>query len=89
MDLRAADSQNCEIRLPLPPQIISLADLSVSVNGEPSDAVTMRDSMLVWTGMLPPGPVPIQMTYSAVGKGLYELQTPPGRILDPRLTAVK
>jgi type II secretory pathway pseudopilin PulG len=82
MDLRSADSQNCEIRLPLPPQIISLADLSVSVNGEPSDAVTMRDSMLVWTGMLPSGPVPIQMTYSAVGKGLYELQTPPGRILD-------
>jgi prepilin-type N-terminal cleavage/methylation domain-containing protein len=72
----------CEIRLPLPPQIISLADLSVTINGEPSDAVTLRDSTLVWTGDLPAQAVPVQVTYAAVGKGLYELQTPPGRILD-------
>ena len=72
----------CEIQLPLPPQIISLADLSVSVNGEPSDAVSIRDATLVWTGQLPAVGVPIEVTYSAVGKGLYALQTPPGRILD-------
>jgi prepilin-type N-terminal cleavage/methylation domain-containing protein len=72
----------CEIQLPLPPQIISLADLSVSVNGEPSDAVSLRDATLVWTGQLPAVGVPIEVTYSAVGKGLYSLQTPPGRILD-------
>jgi hypothetical protein len=71
-----------EIRLPLPPQIISLADLSVTVNGEPSDAVTLRDATLVWTGELPAKPVSVKVTYSAVGKGLYELHTPPGRILD-------
>jgi prepilin-type N-terminal cleavage/methylation domain-containing protein len=71
-----------EIRLPLPPQIISLADLSVTVNGEPSDAVTLRDATLVWTGELPVKPVPVKVTYSAVGKGLYELHTPPGRILE-------
>lgn len=72
----------CEIQLPLPPQVISLADLSVSVNGEPSDAVAMREAMLVWTGQLPAVGVPIEVTYSAVGKGLYALQTPPGRILE-------
>ncbi|MDB5321455.1 MAG: hypothetical protein JWN40_3086 [Phycisphaerales bacterium] len=72
----------CEIRLPLPPQIISLAELSVTVNKEPSDNVTLRDSTLVWTGSLPATPTPITVTYAAVGKGLYELQTPPGRILD-------
>jgi type II secretory pathway pseudopilin PulG len=72
----------CEIGLPLPPQVISLADLSVSVNGEPSDAVTMRDAVLVWTGQLPATGVPIEVTYTAVGKGLYALQTPPGGILE-------
>jgi type II secretory pathway pseudopilin PulG len=79
-----ASSKNtpCEIRLPLPPQIISLADLSVTVDKVPSDNVTLRDSTLVWTGLLPASPTPITVTYAAVGKGLYELQTPPGRILD-------
>jgi prepilin-type N-terminal cleavage/methylation domain-containing protein len=72
----------CEIQLPLPPQIISLADLSVSINGEPSDAVSVRDATLVWTGQLPSAGVPIKVTYAAVGKGLYSLQTPPGRILE-------
>jgi hypothetical protein len=72
----------CEIRLPLPPQIISLADLTVRVNGEPSENVSMRDGTLVWTGTLPEKAVPVEVTYSAVGKGLYELQTPPGKILD-------
>jgi hypothetical protein len=72
----------CEIRLPLPPQIISLADLSVTVDKVASDNVTLRDSTLVWTGPLPATPTPITVTYAAVGKGLYELQTPPGRILD-------
>jgi prepilin-type N-terminal cleavage/methylation domain-containing protein len=71
-----------EIHLPLPPQIISLADLAVTVNNQPSDAVALRDATLVWTGPLPSTPTPITVTYAAVGKGLYELQTPPGRILD-------
>ena len=78
----ASEGAKCEIRLPLPPQIISLADLSVTVNGEPSDSVALRDSTLVWTGSLPSSAVPIEVTYSAVGKGLYQLHTPPGRILD-------
>lgn len=77
-----AQDSICEIHLPLPPQIISLADLSVTVNKEPSDNVTLHEGTLIWTGPLPATPTPIQVTFSAVGKGLYELQTPPGRILD-------
>jgi prepilin-type N-terminal cleavage/methylation domain-containing protein len=71
-----------EIRLPLPPQIISLADLAVTVAGNPSEDVTLRDGALVWSGPLPAEGAPVQITYSAVGKGLYELHTPPGKILD-------
>src|SRR4029078_9454093 len=65
----------CEMRLPLPPQIISLADVSVMVGGEASENVSLRDSALIWTGKLPATPTPIKVTYSAVGKGLYVLQT--------------
>jgi len=72
----------CEIHLPLPPQIISLAELTVTANGEPADNVTLNGPTLVWTGALTDEPAVINVTYAAVGKGLYELQTPPGRILD-------
>ena len=72
-----------EVLLPLPPQIISLADLTVTLNGEPSDAVVMRGDRLVWHGRVDPiGPAELNVTYTAVGKGLYVLQTPPGKILD-------
>lgn len=72
----------CEVLLPLPPQIISLADLDVSVNGKPSDSVEIRGDKLVWFGALSADPTPISIGYSAVGKGVYYLQTPPGNILD-------
>jgi prepilin-type N-terminal cleavage/methylation domain-containing protein len=72
----------CEILLPLPPQIISLADLEVTVNSQPSAAVEIRGDKLVWSGVLPAQPVPVSIGYSAVGKGLYNLQTPPGAVLD-------
>lgn len=72
-----------EVVLPLPPQIISLADLTVTMNGEPSDAVLIRGDRLVWHGRVDPiGPAKLDVTYTAVGKGLYVLQTPPGKILD-------
>ncbi|MEA2735699.1 MAG: hypothetical protein QOE14_2150 [Humisphaera sp.] len=73
-----------EIQIPLPPQIISLADLSISVGGQTSDAVALRGDKLVWTGALPPGdvPVPVEVTYAAVGRGIYSLATPPAKILD-------
>jgi prepilin-type N-terminal cleavage/methylation domain-containing protein len=72
----------CEVLLPLPPQIISLADLQVTVNSLPSDSVEIRGNKLVWFGPLPAQPTPMTVTYSAVGKGLYNLQTPPGSVLD-------
>ena len=68
--------------LPLPPQIISLADLEVTVNSQPSASVEIRGDKLVWFGNLPGEPTPMSIAYSAVGKGLYTLQTPPSGILD-------
>jgi prepilin-type N-terminal cleavage/methylation domain-containing protein len=77
-------SQNaeCEVLLPLPPQIISLADLEVMVNSQPSESAEIRGDKLVWFGLLPAQPTPMSIAYSAVGKGLYNLQTPPSGILD-------
>jgi len=71
------------VHLPLPPQIISLSDLVVSVNGEPSEDVSVEGSNLVWRGRLDENaPAEIDVTYSAVGKGIYTLNTPPGKIVD-------
>jgi prepilin-type N-terminal cleavage/methylation domain-containing protein len=72
----------CEVLLPLPPQIISLADLVVSVNSQLSESVEIRENKLVWFGTLPAQPTPMSVAYSAVGKGIYNLQTPPGSVLD-------
>jgi prepilin-type N-terminal cleavage/methylation domain-containing protein len=72
----------CEVLLPLPPQIISLADLVITVNGRPSESVEIREDKLAWFGVLPSQPTPISITYSAMGKGLYNLQIPPSAILD-------
>jgi hypothetical protein len=70
------------VLLPLPPQIISLAGLEVTVNEKPSESVEIRGDKLVWYGSLPNQPAPMSITYAAVGKGLYNLQTPPSGILD-------
>jgi prepilin-type N-terminal cleavage/methylation domain-containing protein len=72
----------CEVFLPLPPQIISLADLAVTVNDQPSESVEIRGDKLVWFGVLPGELTPMTITYSAVGKGLYNLPIPPSGILD-------
>ncbi|NLS92928.1 MAG: prepilin-type N-terminal cleavage/methylation domain-containing protein [Planctomycetaceae bacterium] len=73
---------DCAIELPLPPQIISLADLSITAGGEASERVVLRDGKLVWQGTLPAESTALDVTYTAVGKGLYELSVPPGGILD-------
>ena len=78
----AGNGGECEVLLPLPPQIISLADLEVSVNSQPSESVEIRGNKLVWFGVLPSVPTPMTVKYSAVGKGLFNLQTPPGSVLD-------
>ena len=72
-----------EVLLPLPPQIISLADLKINVNGHPSDSVALREDKLVWSGALSPdAPAEMDITYTAVGRGIYQLQTPPAKIID-------
>jgi hypothetical protein len=72
----------CEIGLPLPPQIISLGNLRITAADQPSEKVVMRDGKLLWRGVLPAEPTSIDVTYTAVGKGLYELAVAPGGILD-------
>ena len=72
----------CEVLLPLPPQIISLADLAVTVRSQPSESVEIRGDKLVWFGSLPGEPTSMSITYSAVGKGLYNLPIPSSGILD-------
>ncbi|HSV15689.1 MAG TPA: hypothetical protein VLI90_15615, partial [Tepidisphaeraceae bacterium] len=81
----AADGErgDVELELPVPPQVISLADLTVSADNQPSDRVALRDGKLIWRGSLNnTGPTALAVTYTAVGKGLYELSVPPGGILD-------
>jgi prepilin-type N-terminal cleavage/methylation domain-containing protein len=73
---------DCEVQLPLPPQIISLADLAVTVNSIASESVEIRGDKLVWFGQLPAEPTLMTIAFSAVGKGIYNLQTPPSGILD-------
>jgi prepilin-type N-terminal cleavage/methylation domain-containing protein len=73
---------DCELELPVPPQIISLADLSVMAGGKISELVALRDGKLVWRGPLSANPTALVVAYTAVGKGLFELSVPPGGILD-------
>lgn len=73
----------CRIELPLPPQIISLSDLDITAAGEPSsEDVQVDGSRLVWQGELDETPRDIEVTYAAVGKGIYTLDKPSGRIID-------
>src|SRR5258707_15521414 len=44
--------------------------------------VALRNGKLVWRGALAAEATSLDITYSAVGKGLYELSVPPGGILD-------
>jgi hypothetical protein len=59
-----------------------LADLSITAAGQPSERVVLRKGKLVWSGELPALPTSLDVTYTAVGKGLYELSVLPGGILD-------
>ena len=49
----------CEVLLPLPPQIISLADIEVAINSQPSESVEIRGDKLAWFGMLPAEPASV------------------------------
>lgn len=75
-------SGDCAILLPLPPEIISLADLSIKGADQLGEKVLIRNGRLVWRGKLPAESTQIEVTYTAVGKGLYDLSVAPGGILD-------
>jgi prepilin-type N-terminal cleavage/methylation domain-containing protein len=76
------EAGECELELPLPPQTISLADLRITAGGKPSEMVALRDGKMVWRGTLTAEPTALEIAYTAVGKGLYELSVPPGGILE-------
>jgi Tfp pilus assembly protein PilE len=78
----SGQAADCELTLPLPPQIISLADLSVTIGGKASEHVSLRDGKLVWQGMLPGTRTALKTKYTAVGKGLYELSVAAGGVVD-------
>ncbi|MFO7900859.1 MAG: hypothetical protein R6V58_17580 [Planctomycetota bacterium] len=78
-----ARSQVCEIDLPLPPQLISLADVQVTLNGEPVEDFRLSDNKLVLRPALAEAGVSkITVCYSATGKGIYTLEKPSGKIID-------
>lgn len=78
-----AGEKQCALLLPLPPQIISLSDLTVTVNGDRSDNVEHVGGYLVWRGHLDADEdANINVRYTAVGKGIYTLEKPPGKIID-------
>jgi len=74
---------NCQLELPLPPQIISLGNLDVRVNGEKSESFSLDGNHLVWQGSLSGKPsAEITVAYSATGKGVYTLEKPSGKIIE-------
>jgi len=62
--------------------VVALLLPAVSVGNQPSESVTLRRGKLVWRGVLPAEPTSLDVTYSAVGKGLFELAVAPGGLLD-------
>jgi Tfp pilus assembly protein PilE len=77
------NQDECEIQLPVPPQVISLGGLSISVDGVNSDDVALVNDKLTWHGTMTIDNVAhVRVTYDAVGRGLFALETPPGKIID-------
>lgn len=79
----AVGGKAARLELPIPPQIISLGDLQVKLNGQPTDTVRIAGDKLVWSGPIESAtPARFDITYTAVGRGLFSLQPPPGGIVD-------
>ena len=77
------EQEECQIDLPLPPKIISLAEVDFRVNGQPSEGFHLEANHLIWEGPLTSGkPAKIVVNYSATGKGVYTLEKPSGKIID-------
>ena len=77
----ADKTTNSRIELPLPPNVISLADLEIDVDGEPLDPALVQPGKIVWQGELADQLSELNVTYAAVGKGVFELPVPPGNVV--------
>lgn len=75
-------SGRCEIALPVPPQVISLADLEITLNDEPSQRVALQNGKLLWRGEVPAEASKLDVKYTAVGRGLYQMSLSAGGLLD-------
>ncbi len=72
----------CLVSLPLPPEIISLAELQITLNGRPCEAVDVSGGELKCRVALRETPQPLEITYAAVGRGVFRLDIPPGGVED-------
>ncbi len=72
----------CLVSLPLPPEIISLADLQVTLNGDPCEAVAVSGGQMRCRVTLNESSGPLEVQYSAVGRGVFRVDMPPGGIED-------
>jgi hypothetical protein len=70
------------VELPLPPQTISLAKLTITAGKDSSENVAQRGDKLVWQGDLGVEPTELEVEYTAVGKGIFVLSVPNGGILE-------
>lgn len=87
-----ARAKKSTIRLPLPPQLISLSEVELNVDGDPDDSVRWSGRHLLWEGTLDADtPSEIDVSYTAVGKGLFQIEPPFGgniiNSFETRLTA--
>lgn len=79
---RAEDKENCQLEFPLPPSVISLSNLSIQVDGNESSSATVHPGKIIWRGELGEQPADFSVSYTAVGKGVFELPVPPENIVD-------
>jgi len=78
VDAKSANAgvKHCKIELPL-------ADVNVTVNNVPSEDFILGWNSLIWQGPLDGEKTSqIKVSYSAVGKGVYRLEKPSGRIIN-------
>ena len=79
----ASGDVQSQILLPIPPEIVSLSNLEYKINGERCDDFSLREGYLVLQGRLVENePSQVEVTYSAVGKGIFILGKPAGRVVD-------
>ena len=77
------------IALPLPPEIVSLAELEVRVGDQVCEDVVITPGQLRCTVSLNDSPQSIEARYSAVGRGVFGLEIPEGGVEDTLALTVR